>query len=1318
MTVRGQPANYALLWQSAEGRFSVRGLPPRVHLDRVYTNGLHALVPFWIANETDQEVTVELTTEGPLKVQRQNANWSAVSAAQRESYVDVTTAPADRGEVTLVCSATIQREFSEVFNQLGGVSSVRLAARETAELVLLFVAEAAETDSGDGQRYEYETHGGHVTLRADADSYDVALRASTCRSVLEMDPPTSRIYVDDCVIGRTYERALRVRNASAIGLDWTMTVVETTDPSLSALQLLDSDMRPLSGGHLGARGDTQVLVRYTPHAAGEFLSRFLVENSNDPSSLRYWVFRARVSQRQKPRRVELLSDPDISFGDCTSGVWYSRDIRFKNVSDTPVVMRLRVEGNTAGLTMKSAVRADGASASEPNAADADAPLPTLSELISSRRPSIADDNPSDALTATDDVGSEGGSAELSSRVTPADDSTLAGDGVRTGESGRRFVARARAARGHKAALFDEMLIKPGAVRTMTLSLLGNPVSSTSVSAGQFERQSFTLFGESSTAVGTQPTAAPPPGTASNSERNAERLSIPCTANMCTPFVRVVPPLLDFGSVDVGTLKSLYLRVENLSQVAATVQCKLESKVITCTRAPITIAPQQSVSVRVDSYPRRVNARYRKQIIVRNIHNRLNDSVVEVRSTHVDRRRVAFHNLFYQTLVPANEQNFVDFGLVPLNARSLRRVNLRNVCRCPLAIEVAADAADAGAFSAYTVVPQRDVTGRLTDAACQVARRLPLLERQAAMHSNIEKFKERTAGATAPEAAALPPRSSLCPVAVAPVPRTAGLTLQPDMFIDKSVEQGHVCLMPFSRSRNQAVLPPSLEYLDIAPATATRRNVVRIRGNGSSDIMAAVPPESALLSSEAANNLDMLPANEDVEMIVSVIERAEQILEEIIERLDMIPQTLFASPEAENAYVRRQVDLHKYIDLLVESGFLRPAHHVRLTALGTESLIVILQPAGTPDKPAPLRFDANLYFKLVDRPGDLLPFTDSAAVVSFASADQLPVRRFLVQAALVQSELELGQKSINVGNMQVDEACRKYLVIQNRSETPLMYAIRKTGSIASGDICFVDSRYGIVRGFDSRKVVFVFSPSLHGAYSEQISIANVLNARGGKKATLKAAVRRQSKFYIQSLRLEFGTLAPGRPSTDVQVLAIKNMTPKTRHLIVKSLLASDDGLSDVGVVLEARFPPDIAAAQPARLLDRETEEKIESLEQKLKIAVRKNRPEKVEKYQAKLAKLRGSGSGGNGDINNIQAADAVPDPAGVQIRRLADDTQLEVELPPGGDVSIPVVVTARLADQKADITTEANALGTLVVHEVKDKDNVKLVTLAASVELDQ
>ncbi|KAJ2579106.1 hypothetical protein EV177_010821, partial [Coemansia sp. RSA 1804] len=100
-----------------------------------------------------------------------------------------------------------------------------------------------------------------------------------------------------------------------------------------------------------------MLIRYTPQAAGESLCRFLIENKNDPANQRYWVFRARVSQRPKPRLVELLSDPDINFGDCTSGLWYNREITLKNVSESPVAMRFRVEGNTSNLKMKSSVKA-------------------------------------------------------------------------------------------------------------------------------------------------------------------------------------------------------------------------------------------------------------------------------------------------------------------------------------------------------------------------------------------------------------------------------------------------------------------------------------------------------------------------------------------------------------------------------------------------------------------------------------------------------------------------------------------------------------------------------------------------------------------------------------------------------------------------------------------------------------------------------------------------------------------------------------------------------------------------------------------------
>ncbi|PIA12812.1 hypothetical protein COEREDRAFT_94909 [Coemansia reversa NRRL 1564] len=824
-------------------------------------------------------------------------------------------------------------------------------------------------------------------------------------------------------------------------------------------------------------------------------------------------------------------------------------------------------------------------------------------------------------------------------------------------------AEGGSAEGGSAAHFDEVLIKAGAERTVALALLGTPVRATAVGAGQFTRQSFTLFCESSAAAG---------GSQAGADRDVERLSVPCTVNLCTAFVRVAPALLDFGSVDVGTLKTMYLRIENVSQVAAVVQCRLDSKVINCTRAPLTVGPHQAASVRVDIYPRRVNARYRKQIIVRNALNRLNDCVVDVRSTHVDRRRVAFHNLFYKTLVPLNEQNFVDFGRVPLNARALRAIILRNVCRCPVTVDLwPGDAAEC-ALAVYVPVAATE--------ARRVARRLPLLERQAVLHSSIERFKESSRFEL--------PASTL-----------------------HQTERGHMCLVPFVHAAKSS----RVDYLDLAHTSTTLGTILPLSASRHDVPLGSDPLPAHASTTQGCNTFSRYgPAGAAPNVNVqAVVARARQVLDEILEGLDMVPPTQFPSLHAEDEYVRRQVDLRKYAELLVASGFLRPARRITLPAEADTPVIVMLQPADVGDSTS--RLDANLYFRLVDQPCDLLPFTESVPAEAASNGYQLPVRRFLVQAAPYRSELDIGQKSINVGNMQADEASRKYLVVQNRSETPLMYGIHKTGSIASGDICFVDNnRYGVVRGLDSRKVVFVFRPSLNGIYNEQISIANVLDPCGAKRATLKAVVRRPSKFYIQSLHLHFGAgaepLEVGSHSHRVQLLTVRNMTSKARQLLVRRMDEADPQATNDGVMLDPLFPADAAAevggAAP-QLLDRETEEKIEALEQKLKIAARKKRPEKADKYRAKLAKLRGRDA---------------PDVGAVQVIRQAEDTRVRLLLPANSDVSIPVVAVPRIADrQVAAAWLDGRSQGVIdgvhgqfAVHEEKDKDNVKIVTLVGSV----
>ncbi|KAJ2493656.1 hypothetical protein IWW47_004845, partial [Coemansia sp. RSA 2052] len=84
------PASFSLAARSAAGHFSVRGLPALTHLDRVYLNGLHTLLPFWITNETGLALDIALsaTPAHAVKFQRHNANWDAMSAASRKTYVE------------------------------------------------------------------------------------------------------------------------------------------------------------------------------------------------------------------------------------------------------------------------------------------------------------------------------------------------------------------------------------------------------------------------------------------------------------------------------------------------------------------------------------------------------------------------------------------------------------------------------------------------------------------------------------------------------------------------------------------------------------------------------------------------------------------------------------------------------------------------------------------------------------------------------------------------------------------------------------------------------------------------------------------------------------------------------------------------------------------------------------------------------------------------------------------------------------------------------------------------------------------------------
>ena len=80
----------------------------------------------------------------------------------------------------------------------------------------------------------------------------------------------------------------------------------------------------------------------------------------------------------------------------------------------------------------------------------------------------------------------------------------------------------------------------------------------------------------------------------------------------------------------------------------------------------------------------------------------------------------------------------------------------------------------------------------------------------------------------------------------------------------------------------------------------------------------------------------------------------------------------------------------------------------------------------------------------------------------------PVRELLVTAKICRSMMDLAQKNINFGDIRLDDHKAKTLVINNLSEVPLVYRVRKTGSMASLDLKISkEDRTGIIRPYRNR-----------------------------------------------------------------------------------------------------------------------------------------------------------------------------------------------------------------------------------------------------------
>ena len=808
-------------------------------------------------------------------------------------------------------------------------------------------------------------------------------------------------------------------------------------------------------------------------------------------------------------------------------------------------------------------------------------------------------------------------------------------------------------------LVDDLPLRPGSEYRVVVAFRPRALPADETwSAGRLRDTTFRVYLDYARTSGS-----------AHARRGRQRRTLVCHTRTCTPFISVQPKVVDFGTASVGARKTSHIAVTNHSDLGTLVAVRFVSKVLSMFTDQVAIPAQQTVELKIDFFPRRVNESYRKQITVTNLLNRANDQIFEVRARNVDLQRVSFHSLFYRILTPSGS-NFIDFGDVNINAPRVRCFTIENMCRTPLSLEMS------------VAHPEDLVLYLKQDAVAPRAAQRPA-------------SPERTAGAGATGAGSglkerlLEALSTDAPrvrrARHAHEERSPSSPRKPPVNVALALKRG-------SRGRVTFAYGPAVTFkdrsalrmfepLDLAsgpPVDASRMGkskqygALRTLGKHGppgphAKAAPPAPPPSApappTADTTAGSTPPALTGRRRTHPVLSdALDVARLDLDALLAALEAQPSSLATVPtrslEAEERFVRTEINLRRALQESIDAGRLVPIGMLEVPPHAEVPVVAVYTPNGS-TRPhiqgTARKQDSRIFLRLLEFDASRMAHAPEFEMLQGRDVDELPVRDLMVRSNVCRSMLELGQPHINFGQMETGERRERKLWIQNRSEWALRYCIRKSGSIASGDIRLALGRYGVVPGHATRGVDFTFSPSLSGAFHERLLVANVADPDNDQAIVLKANVRKVPNFGIDPPLLDFGTCRAGSVSMPESIL-VSNTTGKSRTFVV-----SRDESMHSAVPLELYVA---ASRSPVshRPLSREEEEEVETLLQKLKIASRKGNLDKLAKYQERLQRLGvpahdgGSSSstpGASGDAANGSGSEA-PAPSAPAAREVDAD----------------------------------------------------------------
>ncbi|CEP19501.1 hypothetical protein [Parasitella parasitica] len=1275
-----------------------------IRFDKVYDNGFHSLQQVEISNLTNECLHIQLDSgalQEQVVFQLHNENISETAAIAFAT--NTATTPQDFSR------------FNQVFNYVNHVDSITLKPLQTLPFIIAFIPKTAK-------KQVYTDISGVIRLTAIDYTLSVDFYATVCQSVLVADELDTGLIFEDSIVEETYIRDVTIRNLSAIDLHWRLNTLDLNRQQQHGnsdddwLQFVDACTFTTLGSLKPIAPFSMYTFRvvFTPKEVGKFSYNLQIENVNDVENIVQTQIHANTKRFMHRETLVVKSGNILDFGDCISGNWSMQQIVLNNVSESSVEVHFTVEG---GVEMAFNVKAKHQDQEDERDAmimsNATTSVSTNASTLEKQLNAPQLSTTPGGLFATRPASPSVSHKTFSSQEDYASSTTnsYASTGTRdmtyvdidmwaafnemyslNNNTSPLSTARQNQELEENTTNIEDIILKPGVEKIIQVSYRPAKSELNSVNAGQLIRQNnFGILLE------YRP---------NKSAKPKELKLIQCKAKTCTSFVSVRPQTVDFGDTDVGAQKSQTISITNLSEICAHVELVFESKVISCTQGELLIQPKSTVELKLDIYPRKINTSYKRQIKLVNYLNRDNDQIIEVCSKNVDNHRVTFHSLFYQLLTPTGA-NFLDFGPIALNSPAIRTCTLINVKDAPLLLGISTSSPEE--IVIYTKKKKYNPRKLLSITPSS---------------STIQRFQQDIEK---------PSSSVVTNTLIAMNHRTRMTNLQyaSTAYLDlatvphfhlTSIKQQRIAAARRLLTGNSLNKAPASEVEETKMPSAT--SIKNSPCSNTSDEKRSKKKKEYLQQGTERNCTGITAAAHQLKKKQKTIDwpdiagKSQVPLDDLISILEygsLSRTPLFAKQSSEEQFVRYQLAWRTELDRLIEKGELVPTSLLQLDAKEETEVIIVY----TPNKDhwqssLTTKNAAALSIRLID-------FDYSSDEDEETNADRkIPVvRKVIVRAQVCKSSMEVGQRNINFGLVDKGERHHKTIMLQNKSETPLLYTIKKSGSIASGAIHFDAGKHGVIRAFGKREIDFVFVPTLHGPFMEQLTVSNIRDKNDTNVISLKAMVRRPESFHVRPLH-EPISIHPYCMSTSCEVLHITNTNHQSRAFQIR--IDNNEGFGDYHV--------DFGVVQQSTSLmhSEELEEEIETIEQKLKIALRKDQPDKVKKYNKKLAKLKQAEQ----TVQTKKANIIVEEEESAEYEQMCERDHAEPSESSESDASASVSTTKKLDDYSMLFTIGSNSsihvtvcfraykstkttsplLGRVLVHEHKNLDNIKIFPFTA------